>query len=86
MFLDFTPTAGFPVDCSSRLLQYSACRGPFFVPRPVLERFDQASDRSPVENLITGKTLVHFLCFLFLAVYVRFQALKSRSELVYTGT
>ena len=65
-------TAGLPVDCSSRLLQYSACRGPIFVPRPVLERFDQDADRLPMENLITGQTLVHVLCFLFLAVYVRF--------------
>ena len=65
-------TCGLPIDCSSRLLQYSACRGPIFVPRPVLESFDQASDRSPLENLITGQTLVHFLCFLLLAVYVRF--------------
>ena len=75
-------TAGFPVDCSSRLLQYSAYRGPIFAPRPVLESFDQAAGTSSMEILSTGKTLVHFLCFLFLAVYVRFQALKSRSELV----
>ena len=30
-------TAGFPVDCSSRLLQYSGCRCPILIPRPDLE-------------------------------------------------
>ena len=63
---------GLPIDCSSRLLQYSACRGPIFVPRPVLESLDQAANRSSMEKMITGQTVVHFLYFLFLAVYVRF--------------
>ena len=36
-----TVTFGLPIDCSSRLLQYSACRGPIFVPRPVLESLDK---------------------------------------------
>ena len=68
------------------LLRYSACRGPIFVPRPVLESLDQVADRLSVEKLITGQTLVHFLCFLFLAVFVRFLALKLRSKLVHTST
>ena len=58
-------TTGFPVDCSSRLLQYLACRGPIFVPTPVLKSFDQAADNSSMKNFITGETLVHFCVFCF---------------------
>ena len=39
-------TAGFHIDCTRALLQYSACRGSNFVPRPGLKSLGQVVTRS----------------------------------------
>ena len=58
-------TAGLPIDCTSRLLQYSGCRGPIFVPTPVLERLGQVADLSSMTKYYRLNTSLFFTFSVF---------------------
>ena len=56
-------TAGFPLDDSSGLVQYSGCRRYLFVLRPVLKILGHSAHRILDEKIIKVKLGVNFLSF-----------------------